>query len=114
VQLDRLLYDAWWLDDRYRYGEVPFLPRRMSPKQLATGCIEARRRFYRWRSILRRAFHRVNWRSPRMLANYFLINAMHQGDIEGRNGLPLGDQQFRGPLLESNCSSPLIVGGANQ
>ncbi len=26
----RLLYDAWWLDDRYRYNMVPFRPQRTS------------------------------------------------------------------------------------
>ena len=29
---DRLLYDSWWLDPRYRYGEVPFQPAQMSPQ----------------------------------------------------------------------------------
>ncbi len=36
-----------------------------------------------------------------MLANFLVINAMHQWDVEKRSGLPLGDQQWRGPLLKA-------------
>jgi len=36
-----------------------------------------------------------------MLANFFAINAMHQVDISGRNGLPLGDEADTRPLLKS-------------
>jgi len=98
----RLLHEAWWLDDNYRYNMIPFRPKQMTPEALADGCVAARRSFYSWPSILRRAACRVNWRSPSMLATYFMINAMHRQDIQGRNGLPLGDQRFDGPLLESN------------
>ena len=97
----RLLYDAWWLDERYHYNMVPFAPTRMSAEELAAGCLEARRRFYAWPSILRRAAQPVNRSDPFMLANFLAINAMHQRDVEGRSGLPLGDPGFRGPLLEA-------------
>ncbi len=97
----RLLYDAWWLDSRYRYNMVPFTPRRMSAEELADRCLDARRRFYAWGSILERAARRVNRHSPFMLANFLAINAMHQRDVEGRSGLPLGDPGFAGPLLEA-------------
>ena len=35
-----------------------------------------------------------------MLANFVAINAMHQSDVEGRNGLPLGDANWSGTLVE--------------
>ncbi len=97
----RLLWDAWWLDEAYRYNMVPFRPARMAPDELARRCVEARRSFYAWRSILKRGWRRVNRAGPFMLANYLVINAMHQRDVEGRNGLPLGDAAWRGPLLEA-------------
>ncbi|HSR41370.1 MAG TPA: radical SAM protein [Longimicrobiales bacterium] len=97
----RLRWDAWWLDEAYRYNMVPFNPARMAPDELARRCVEARRRFYGWRSILKRAWRKVNRRDPFMLANHLVINAMHQRDVEGRNGLPLGDAGWRGPLLEA-------------
>ena len=97
----RLLYDAWWLDDRYRYNMVPFRPSQMSAEELARRCVEARRRFYGWSSILGRAAKPVNRRDPFMLANFLIINAMHQWDIEGRNGLPLGDEACEESLLKA-------------
>ncbi len=95
----RLLHDPWWLDERYRYNQVPFRPRGMSREELAGGCLEARRRFYAWSSILRRAAHPSNRRGAFMLANFLAINAMHQWDVEKRSGLPLGDETWKGPLL---------------
>lgn len=95
----RLLYDAWWLDPRYRYNMIPFQPAGMSPDELAEGCVRARRDFYAWRSIGRRAVMKVNRRDPFMLANFVAINAMHQWDVAGRNGLPLGDANVTAPLL---------------
>ncbi len=99
-QEGRLLHEAWWLDERYRYNQVPFRPRGMTPDQLAEGCLEARRSFYTWPSILRRAGHPSNRRGPFMLANFLAINAMHHWDVERRSGLPLGDEAWQGPLLE--------------
>ncbi len=107
----RLLYDAWWLDDRYRYNMIPFRPANMSPDELARLCVEARRSFYSWSSILRRATHRTNYRNPSMLANFLLINAMHQWDIEGRNGLPLGDEGWRGPLIKAEVGGGDLIRG---
>jgi radical SAM superfamily enzyme YgiQ (UPF0313 family) len=97
----RLLMDPWWLDDRYRYGQVPFQPARMSPDELAARCLEARRLFYGWPSIFRRLKRRVNLRDPLMAAYFVVINAMHQIDIGGRDGLPLGDAAHRIELLEA-------------
>ena len=98
----RLLYDPWWLDSRYRYNMIPFQPKQMSPKELAEHCVRARRSFYSWSSISRRAAKRVNFRSPFMLLNFLVINAMHQWDIEGRNGLPLGDNNWHGTLIKAH------------
>ncbi len=97
----RLRFDAWWLDDEYRYNMVPFHPAKMSPQALEDHCVKARRQFYAWRSIISRGGHRVNRNTAFMLFNFLAINAMHQWDIEGRNGLPLGDESFRGHLLEA-------------
>jgi radical SAM superfamily enzyme YgiQ (UPF0313 family) len=97
----RLLYDAWWRDERYRYNMVPFRPVRLSPEELAARCLDARRRFYAWPSILGRARKPVNRSDAFMLANFLGINWMHQRDVEGRSGLPLGDEAWQGPLLEA-------------
>lgn len=97
----RLRYDAWWLDPRYRYNEVPFNPSGMSHEELSARCVAARKEFYGWPSIAQRALKPVNRNDPWMLANFLAINAMHQVDISGRNGLPLGDEGWRGELVEA-------------
>ena len=97
----RLLYDPWWLDSRYRYNMIPFQPKTMSPTELEQRCLQARRQFYGWRSIFRRGKARVNFRSPFVIWNYMVINAMHHWDVEGRSGLPLGDEAWQKPLLKA-------------
>jgi radical SAM superfamily enzyme YgiQ (UPF0313 family) len=108
----RLLFDPWWLDERYSYNMIPFQPKNMAPEELADHCVEARRSFYSWPSILRRAGQRVNFNSPFMLANFFIINAMHQWDVESRNGLPLGDRSWQGTLLKADEVSRIAKAGA--
>ena len=99
----RLLFDAWWLDDDYRYNMIPFSPANMSPKDLEDMCLQARKEFYSWPSIFRRGRKRVNVRSPYLLVNYLVINAMHRYDVSGRSGLPLGDESWQGHLLKAEC-----------
>ena len=66
--------------------------------------------------ILYRANQGMNWRSPWMMLNFLIINAMHQRDVEGRNGLPLGDQNWHGQLLKARHAGTIqekeLVGGA--
>jgi len=99
---NRLLYDAWWLDERYSYNRIPFVPRGMSAEALQSGCLGARRRFYSWKSIMRRSFDKVNRGNGFMWRNFFLINAMHRGDVSLRDYYPLGDESWQGPLLQAN------------
>jgi radical SAM superfamily enzyme YgiQ (UPF0313 family) len=98
---NRLSYDAWWLDSRYRYNEVPFTPLHMSASELERRCLEARRRFYSWPSIWQRGRQKLHRRDPFMALNFLGINWMHQKDVTGRSGLPLGDEGWSGELLEA-------------
>jgi hypothetical protein len=45
-----------------------------------------------------------------MMLNFLIINAMHQRDVEGRNGLPLGDESWRGTLLPARHAESARVG----
>jgi radical SAM superfamily enzyme YgiQ (UPF0313 family) len=98
----RLLYDTWWLDERYRYNTVPFQPAAMTPEALQRQCLAARRRFYSWPSIVRRGFDRVNRADSFMFRNFFPINSMLRVDTNRRDGFPLGDEAWTGPLLRVN------------
>lgn len=97
-QEKRLRFERWWLDDNYRYNELPFTPAQLTPQQVTEGCLAARREFYRWRSIFQRSWH--NRSDFFMFRNYFPINMMHQHEISSRNGYPLGDESWQGQLLE--------------
>ncbi len=94
---NRLRFDTWWLDPAYRYNDLPFMPKGMEPQDVTEGCVNARRRFYAWRNIVRRSQH--HWRDPFVFRNYFLVNSMHRSEISQRNGYPLGDEAWAGPMV---------------
>ncbi|HSU52957.1 MAG TPA: radical SAM protein [Candidatus Dormibacteraeota bacterium] len=98
----RLLYDRWWLDERYGYNRIPFQPRGMEPEALRQNCLAARREFYSWPSILRRGMAPVNRSDWFMWRNFYLINALHRTDVSLRDHYPLGDESWQGLLLKAN------------
>ena len=97
----RLLYDAWWLDERYSYNRIPFQPAGMAPDELQRACLSARREFYGWKSILSRGFDEVNRSNGFMWRNFYLINSMHRQDVSLRDHYPLGDEAWQGALLSA-------------
>jgi radical SAM superfamily enzyme YgiQ (UPF0313 family) len=98
---NRLLYDRWWLDERYSYNGIPFLPKTMEPDDIRQGCLRARRSFYTWSSMLRRGFDKVNRADAFMFRNFFAINGMHRVEVGQRDDFPLGDRGWSGPLLKA-------------
>jgi len=101
-QENRLLYDSWWLDDNYSYNKIPFQPTHLSPQELQRRCVEARREFYGWPSILQRSIDPVNTGGLSMFGNFLLINNMFRREIAQRDFYPLGDTGWRGELLRAN------------
>jgi radical SAM superfamily enzyme YgiQ (UPF0313 family) len=99
---NRLLFERWWLDDRYRYNMVPFQPASMSADDLQRHCLEARRSFYAWPSIARRGLDPVNRSDFFMFRNFFPINGMLRVDTNRRDGFPLGDEAWNGRLLRAH------------
>jgi radical SAM superfamily enzyme YgiQ (UPF0313 family) len=98
-QENRLLYESWWLDPRYRYNMIPFTPRGMSPADLQAGCIEARRRFYAWPGILQRSLDLPNRTDPLIWWHFLMINAMIRNEIAQRDMYPLGDAAWHKTLV---------------
>ena len=96
---DKLRYSAWWLDDRYRYNDVPFFSNQLEPHEITRMCVEARKKFYSFSSILRRSMSPVNRKDWFMFRNYFPINFMHGNEINKRNGYPLGDETWNENLI---------------
>jgi radical SAM superfamily enzyme YgiQ (UPF0313 family) len=95
----RLLFPSWWLDPQYSYNMVPFRPSRMAPHEVERGCVDARRSFYSWPSILGRALDPTNRAGGFMFRNYFIINSLLRADVTGRDHYPLGDEAWQGSLL---------------
>lgn len=98
----RLIYDHWWLDPGFRYGQSMFHPRGMTAGELANGCFRARREFNRYSSIFSRALEpKTNCRSPRRLAAYLTANLISRKEIFRKQGSRLGS----GPSPEPGLSS---------
>lgn len=94
----RLRFESWWMDGAYRYNDLPFAPVHLTHAEVTAGCVAARRRFYAWKSILRRSIR--NRGDAFMFRNFFPINVMHRNEVSQRNGYPLGNEDWQGPLLE--------------
>ena len=103
----RLLFERWWLDDRYRYGMVPFRTDRMTPEAIEDTCVKMRGEFYGFKSILRRALDfQVNSRNFFAFSNFFTANWLLRREVLQRRGFPLGDASDRSPLVPS-CNAVL-------
>jgi len=87
----RLIYDHWWLDDRYRYAEQSFYPKHMTPDELAEGCFRLRREFNSYSSIAKRMFASQNGGSLYNLFGYLSINLISRKEIYNKQGEALGD-----------------------
>jgi radical SAM superfamily enzyme YgiQ (UPF0313 family) len=87
----RMLFDRWWLDADYRYGDAVFRPRGMSPDELRDGCFRIRRAFNRPGSILSR-FPGASYRrtSPFRAALFLAANVVSRREIYRKQGQPLG------------------------
>ena len=78
---NRLLYENWWLDPAYRYGQAPFQPKHMSTRELSEGCHHARMRYYALGSRLRGLLQPVVWRRPINLGLYVGANLIARREV---------------------------------
>jgi radical SAM superfamily enzyme YgiQ (UPF0313 family) len=106
----RLLYERWWLDPRYAYGDVVYRPARMTPEELRERCRDARIAFYRYSSIARRATGvRANAHSPSHLGVFLAANLTSRREIAAKLGRPLGAATGPDPITPA-----LMTSGAPQ
>jgi len=96
----RLLYESWWLDERYRYGQVPFRTA-LPPETIQAMCVEARKSFYSIPSILSRAVTRHQFADSYMFYGFFFINLLLRREATQRENYPLGDEADTAPLLKT-------------
>ncbi len=109
----RLLYERWWLDDRYTFNDIAFRPAQMSPEELRARCMQARKEFYSWPSILKRSLNRANRSSFFMFRNYFFLNAQQRLEVGRRDHYPLGDERWKRQLLPAKNLRSIRAGDKN-
>jgi radical SAM superfamily enzyme YgiQ (UPF0313 family) len=85
---NRLIYERWWLDPDFRYGQALFHPRGMTADELTEGCFRARQMFNRYSSIFGRAMG--NCHSPYHLGIYLAANLVSRKEIYRKQGVYLG------------------------
>jgi radical SAM superfamily enzyme YgiQ (UPF0313 family) len=106
----RLADPEWYLDPSYRFGQIPFQPQYMNADELKAACLEARRTFYSWPSIIRRA---ANWRgnltNPVKAGAYLYVNWQLRSEIDEKNDLPLGNQPIRPEPMELSNAVQLLL-----
>ena len=86
----KLLYDKWWLDHRYKYGQVPYTSS-LDPVMIERECIKSRKSFYSISSILYRMTSLTNIGNLYMLKIFLFINLLMRKEATQRINYPLGD-----------------------
>jgi radical SAM superfamily enzyme YgiQ (UPF0313 family) len=95
----RLLDESWWLNPKYRFGEVAFQPANMSPETLAEKCYDCREQFYSYGSTFKRMFDfKANCRDPLQSIIYLAANLTSKKGIAQRQGWPVGGVVTRDEL----------------
>ncbi len=88
----RLLYDRWWLEPGYRFGQLAYRPKGLAPEELYERLMEIRREFYSARNILARAGHaRANLLGPGAPWLHFAVNGLLRKELRDKWSTPLGD-----------------------
>lgn len=87
---NRLLYDKWWLQEGYRYGDTAFVPARMTPRELMEACKNARFAFNTFGSMLYRLVRGGAYRHPVSLAVFLILNIVSRREIHRKQGRVLG------------------------
>ncbi len=99
----RLIYDRWWLDSRFRFGDATFYPKRMTPEELTEGCYWARTEFNKYSSIFKRTLSRnANARNLENLGAYLLSNLISRKEIHKKQGHALGNLRDPVSIVEKS------------
>jgi radical SAM superfamily enzyme YgiQ (UPF0313 family) len=81
-QEKRLINDTWWLNEKFKYGEIMFKPKNITIEVLRKECIQIRLDFNSLSNILYRAFDRKsNCRNLSNITLYLASNMIGRGMI---------------------------------
>jgi len=81
---------GWWLDPDFRFGEIPFIPKKLTKEELINKSIKLRKDFYKFSSVAKRLkqFFHYNFdpvMSLLILREYFSLSR----EIDAKIGIPL-------------------------
>jgi len=87
----RMISDAWWLEESFRFGQVPYKPQMLPPDELAEMCRDYRIKFYSLRSIIKRGLApHTNMQSLATFMLYITQNYYGRREVDEKFGIPLG------------------------
>ncbi len=91
-QSGKLIYDKWWLNADFKYGDSAYYPESMSPEELKEGCKNARFEFNTYRSIFKRLLGCKACRNPLEAAVFLALNIVSRKEIHRKQGKELGGE----------------------
>jgi len=87
----RLTKRDWWLDSNYKYGDIVFNPKNMSPEELSGSCRSAMKKFYSFKSTFLRALDfTANIQSVKSGLYFLVSNYLTWREIYHKNSLYIG------------------------
>ncbi len=88
---NRLIYDKWWLEENYHYGELSFEPKKISAEKLSELCRLARKEFSAPKTVLSRGFASMGRTSPLMWSLFWAMNLRLGEEIDQKMYVPIGE-----------------------
>ena len=85
-----IVFDKWWLEENYKYGDSAFYPKSMTPDELRDGCKEARYEFNTYKNIFRRLFRNKVHRNLFNMFVFIVLNIISRKEIHRKQGKVLG------------------------
>jgi len=87
---NRLIYQKWWLDERYIYGDIAFQPKNMTAGELSQYCRDIRKEYARFSTVLKRGFYSMKRSSPLMWSLFWSMNLRLGKEVDEKMKIPLG------------------------
>lgn len=86
----KLLFNKWWIEPGYKYGDSAYYPEKMTPKELEVGCKNARYTFNTYKNIFKRLFRNKIYLYPINALVFLALNIISRKEIHRKQGKVLG------------------------
>ena len=89
---NKLIYDKWWIEKGYKYGDTVYSPESMTADELKNGCMNARYQFNSYKSIFKRLFSNKLHLNPLNAFVFIALNIVTRKEIYRKQGQTLGGE----------------------